>query len=149
MCLSQHSKTNVAAKECNCLKHSGQQFHTWLQRNCHNMMFWNCQSNHVPAIHRLTHAEYERFRTFAWGEVIWALPGAVGEAAKRPMAHAEIEARGALQHHQRAKLAQASVQQAVGHVLRQHSLDVGTVDGWKTECDPFVMGLSLVPTTQR
>lgn len=123
-------------------------FHTRLQRNCDYMMFWNCQSNRVPAIQRLTHAEYERFRTFAWGEVIWALPGPVGEAAKRPMAHAEIEASGALQHHQRAELAQASVQQAVGHVLRQHSLDVGTVDGWKTQRDPFAMGLLLISATQ-
>lgn len=64
------------------------------------------------------------------------------------MAHAEIEASGALQHHQRAELAQASVQQAVGHVLRQHSLDVGTVDGWKTERNPFAMGLLLISTTQ-
>lgn len=48
------------------------------------------------------------------------------------MAHTEIEACGALQHHQGAERAQAPVQQAVGHVLRQHSLNVGAVDGWKT-----------------
>lgn len=59
------------------------------------------------------------------------------------MAHAEVEACGALQHHHRAELAQSSVQQAVGHVLQQHALDVGTVDGWRTESNPVVMGCEL------
>lgn len=77
----------------------------------------------------LTHVHRERFRTFTRGQVIRPLPGPVGEAAKSPMAHAEVEACGALQHRQRAELSQSSVQQAVGHVLRQHALNVGTVDG--------------------
>lgn len=104
------------------------------------MMFWK---KRAPANQCLTHVHRERFPTFTWGQVVRPLPGPVGEAAKSPMAHAEVEACGALQHHQGAELAQSSVQQAVGHVLRQHALDVGTVDGWRTECDPSVMGCEL------
>lgn len=98
-------------------------------------------SKHAPANQPLTRVQREH--TFTRGQVIRALPRPVGEAAKSPMAHAEVEACGALQHHKGVELSQSSVQQAVGHVLRQHALDVGTVDGWKTQCNSTVMGCEL------